>query len=88
MKERADRAAVQAAQREVDETIREEKRAEREMREAREQKKKENKDRGLPYQVISNTSKIKKMSKKQLRNIRKADTTGVAPKVYGAVTKK
>ena len=83
LKERADRAAVQAAQREVDETIRAEKRQEREEREAREKKKKENKERGLQYQVITNTSKIKKMSKKQLKNIRKADTSGVKPKVTG-----
>jgi hypothetical protein len=30
---------------------------------------------------ISDTSKIKKMSKKQLRNIKKADTSGVKPKI-------
>ena len=53
---------------------------ERERREAREKKKQENKERGLQYQVITNTSKIKKMSKKQLRSIKKADTSGVAPK--------
>jgi hypothetical protein len=35
-----------------------------------------------PAPQISNTAKIKKMSKKQLRQIKKADTTGVAPKVY------
>ena len=33
--------------------------------------------------MITNTAKIKKMSKKQLRMIKKADTSGVAPKVYG-----
>ena len=43
--------------------------------------KKENKERGLQYQVITNTAKIKKMSKKQLRSIKKADTSGVKPKV-------
>ena len=31
---------------------------------------------------ITNTKKIKKMSKKQLRMIKKADTSGVAPKIY------
>ena len=82
LKERADHAAVQAAQKAVDDTIREQKRAEREERERREQKKKENKERGLQYQVITNTAKIKKMSKKQLRLIRKMDTSGVAPKAY------
>jgi hypothetical protein len=30
---------------------------------------------------ISNTKKIKKMSKKQLKSIAKADTTGVKPKI-------
>ena len=81
-KERADRAAVLRAQQQVDETIRAEKRAEREEREAREKRKAENKEKGQQFQVISDTSKIKKMSKKQLRLIRKADTSGVAPKVY------
>ena len=57
---------------------------ERERREAKEKRKQENKERGFQYQVITNTSKIKKMSKKQLRQIKKADTTGVAPKVYGS----
>ena len=85
-KERADRAAVQAMQREIDETIRAEKRAEREAREERERKKKENKDRGLQYQVITNTAKIKKMSKKQRRLLKTADTSGVAPKVYDKAT--
>lgn len=42
--------------------------------------------RGQQYQVITNTAKIKKMSKKQLRQIKKADTTGVAPKIYGKAT--
>ena len=76
MQQRAERAAVQAAQRAVDETIKAEKRAEREEREVREKRKQENKEKGLQYQVISNTAKIKKMSKKQLRLIRKADTSG------------
>ena len=79
---RAERAATQAAQRAVDDTIRQQKRAEREEREAREKRKKENKEKGLQYQVITNASKIKKMSKKQLRLIKKADTSGVAPKKY------
>lgn len=57
---------------------------ERERREAKEKKKQENRERGLQYQVITNSSKIKKMSKKQLRQIKKADTSGVAPKVYGS----
>ena len=52
----------------------------RERRQERERKKKENKEKGLQYQVISDTKKIKKMSKKQLRQIKKADTSGVAPK--------
>ena len=82
-KERTERAAVMAAQKEIDEQIRTEKRAEREHREMREKQKEENKEKGQQYQVISNTAKIKKMSKKQLRLIKKADTSGVAPKVYG-----
>ena len=35
-----------------------------------------------PASQISNTAKLKKMSKKQLRSIKKADTSGVKPKVY------
>ena len=81
--DRADRAALLVAQKEIDETIRAEKRAEREQREAKEKKKQENRERGQKVQVITNTAKIKKMSKKQLRMIKKADTSGVAPKVYG-----
>ena len=82
MKQRAERAAVMAMQRAADETIREEKRAEREARLAKEEKKKADIERGQPYQIITNTAKIKKMSKKQLRTIKKADTSGVKPKVY------
>jgi hypothetical protein len=37
----------------------------------------------MTYQVITNTSKIKKMSRKQLRLVKKADTSGVKPKIYG-----
>lgn len=83
MQIRAERAAVLAAQRAVDEQIKAERRAEREAREAKEARKKENKEKGQQYQVITNTAKIKKMSKKQLRQIKKADTSGVAPKQYG-----
>ena len=36
---------------------------------------------------ISNTAKIKKMSKKQLRQIKKMDTTGVAPKPLAKAAK-
>ena len=46
-----------------------------------EKKKEENREKGLQYQVITNTSKIKKMSRKQLKQIRKADTSGVKPKI-------
>uniref|UniRef100_A0A7S3APR3 Coiled-coil domain-containing protein 86 n=1 Tax=Haptolina ericina TaxID=156174 RepID=A0A7S3APR3_9EUKA len=81
LQQRAERAAVLAAQKAVDEEIRTQKRAEREAREAKEKKKEENMARGQQYQVISDTSKIKKMSKKQLRNIKKADTSGVKPKI-------
>ena len=84
MKMRAERVATLAAQKALTDEIRQEKREEREQREERERKKKENQERGIQYQVITNTSKIKKMSKKQLRTIKKADTTGVAPKQYAS----
>ena len=56
--------------------------AARAAREEKAKRKEENKKKGQQYQVISNVKKIKKMSKKQLRMLSKADTTGVAPKVY------
>ena len=120
MKERAARAAVQAAQREVDEQIRQEKREIRERREEKQRRKEENRAKGTSFQVvrrahharprrrarrgrlrtataacapaaacsqpasarpqITNTAKLKRMSKKQLKMVRKADTSGVAPK--------
>ena len=87
MKLRAERTATIAAQKALDDEIRQEKREERERREEREQKKKENQERGMQYQVITNTSKIKKMSKKQLRLIKKADTSGVVPKPSSKIRK-
>ena len=83
MQMRAERTAVKAAMAEVEEEIKTTKRAEREERERREALKKERKEKGVQYQVITNTAKIKKMSKKQLRQMKKADTSGVEPKVYG-----
>ncbi|KAL1503676.1 hypothetical protein AB1Y20_012149 [Prymnesium parvum] len=79
LQKRAERSAVLAAQAKLDEEIRTQKRAEREQRLEKEKKKEENKAKGQQYQVISNTSKLKKMSKKQLKMIKKADTTGVKP---------
>ena len=83
MQQRMAQKATQAAQAAIDEQIRAEKREERAKREEKEKKKKEARDKGSSYQVITNTSKIKKMSKKQLKSIRKADTSGVAPKLIG-----
>ena len=80
---RAERAAVLAQQAAMDDEIRREKREERERIEAKKKKKEENRERGMTYQVITNTSKIKKMSRKQLRLVKKADTSGVKPKIYG-----
>ena len=80
---RAERAAVLAQQAAMDDEIRREKREERERIEAKKKKKEENRERGMTYQVITNTSKIKKMSRKQLRLIKKSDTSGVKPKIYG-----
>jgi len=88
MQQRTDRASVLEMQKSVDDEIRAEKKAEREQREEKERKKKENQDKGVSHQIITNTAKIKKMSKKQLRNIKKADTSGVAPKQYGGISKK
>ena len=52
MKERAARAAVQAAQREVDEQIRQEKREIRERREEKQRRKEENRAKGTSFQVV------------------------------------
>merc|ERR1719149_149718 len=67
------------AQREVDEQIRQQKKLAQERREEKEKRKEENKAKGLQYQVISDSRKLKKMSRKQLKLIRKADTTGPKP---------
>ncbi|KAL3926553.1 MAG: hypothetical protein SGPRY_003247, partial [Prymnesium sp.] len=55
--------------------------SEREQRLEKEKKKEENRAKGQQYQVITDTSKLKKMSKKQLKLVKKADTTGVKPKI-------
>ena len=62
--------------------------ADRELREAREKKKEENKARGLQYQIITDSRKLKRMSKKQLRQVKKADTTGGTIKLQSAGVRK
>ena len=52
-------------------------------REERDRRRKENEFKTSSFQQI-NGEKIKKMSKKQLRLVKKADTSGVAPKIYGS----
>lgn len=88
LQQRAELKSLQAAQSAANDTIISEKRAARAAREAKALRKKENQEKGLSYQVISNTKKIKKMSKKQLKSISKMDTTGVKPKVFTKKEKK
>merc|ERR1712129_334580 len=85
LQERAELKSVQAAQNAITDTIIAEKRA---AREAKALRKKENEQKGMSYQVITDTKKIKKMSKKQLKSISKMDTTGVKPKVFTKKEKK
>ena len=88
LQERAELKSVQAAQNAITDTIIAEKRAARAAREAKALRKKENEQKGMSYQVITDTKKIKKMSKKQLKSISKMDTTGVKPKVFTKKEKK
>lgn len=72
-------------QRALNAEIAAEKRAERERIEAKRKRREENRQRtGSKLQLISDPRKIKKMSKKNLRTIITADTTGVAPVDKGA----
>lgn len=52
--------------------VKEEKIAKKEKTKAKRELKEENEKKSMVYQRITNTSKIKKMSKKQLRHIQKA----------------
>lgn len=72
-------------QRALNAEIGEEKRVERERIAAKRKRREENRLKtGSKLQLISDPKKIKKMSKKNLRTIVTADTTGVAPVDKGA----
>mmetsp|Transcript_19383 Transcript_19383/g.64990 ORF Transcript_19383/g.64990 Transcript_19383/m.64990 type:complete len:127 (-) Transcript_19383:303-683(-) len=84
--ERAKRRQVQLQQRALNEEIAKEKRMERARIEEKRRRREENRLKSGKLQVIKDPKKIKKMSKKQLRNVVTADTTGVAPVDKGAGT--
>ncbi|KAG8471287.1 hypothetical protein KFE25_009708 [Diacronema lutheri] len=85
LEQRAARQQMLTQQRELNDEIAAEKRAERERIAAKRKRREENRHRsGSKLQLISDPKKIKRMSKKNLRTIFTADTSGVAPVDKGA----
>jgi len=80
MKERVDRKRVQELQKEIDDRKKAKKDHVRKRREENEKRRVENERKGEVVSVIKNTAKLRRMKKKQLRNIQKRDATKVVKK--------
>uniref|UniRef100_A0A131Z4X7 Coiled-coil domain-containing protein 86 n=1 Tax=Rhipicephalus appendiculatus TaxID=34631 RepID=A0A131Z4X7_RHIAP len=80
MEQRAERKALLALDREIKEEKKRKIEEKKKRREENLRRREENAKKSEVVQVIKNTAKIKRMSKKQLRLIKKADTTVVSKK--------
>ncbi|XP_064461222.1 coiled-coil domain-containing protein 86-like [Ornithodoros turicata] len=78
MQQRAERKALLEFSHEVEAARKKELEEKRKKSEEKRRRREENSRKAEIVQVLRNTSKIKKLSKKQLRNIKKADTTVVS----------
>lgn len=78
MQERAERKALLALDREIKDEKKRKIEEKKKRREENLRRREENAKKAEIVQVIKNTAKIKRMSKKQLRFIKKADTTVVS----------
>lgn len=78
MKQRAERKAILDLTREIKEARKKEREEKRKKTEEKRRIKEENTRKAEIVQVIRNPAKLKRMSKKELRNVRKADTTTVS----------
>ncbi|CAN8016367.1 unnamed protein product [Ixodes persulcatus] len=76
--QRAERKALLSLEREIKEARRKEIEEKKKRREENLRRREENAKKAEVVQVIKNTAKIKRMSKKQLRYIKRADTTVVS----------
>lgn len=81
--ERLEKKQTSERQRLLNGAIAAEKREHRERIEEKRRRREENRRNSGKLQIIRNPAKIKRMSKRQLRNIVTADTTGVAPEHKG-----
>uniref|UniRef100_A0A131XDW8 Coiled-coil domain-containing protein 86 n=1 Tax=Hyalomma excavatum TaxID=257692 RepID=A0A131XDW8_9ACAR len=84
MEQRAERKALLAMDRELKEEKKRKIEEKKRRREENLRRREENAKKSEVVQVIKNTAKIKRMSKKQLRHIKKADTTVVSKKSKNA----
>uniref|UniRef100_A0A224Z818 Coiled-coil domain-containing protein 86 n=1 Tax=Rhipicephalus zambeziensis TaxID=60191 RepID=A0A224Z818_9ACAR len=80
MEQRAERKALLALDREIKEEKKRKIEEKKKRREENLRRREENAKKSEVVQVIKNTAKIKRMSKKQLRLVKKADTTVVSKK--------
>uniref|UniRef100_A0A6M2CLB2 Coiled-coil domain-containing protein 86 n=2 Tax=Rhipicephalus microplus TaxID=6941 RepID=A0A6M2CLB2_RHIMP len=80
MEQRAERKALLALDREIKEEKKRKIEEKKRRREENLRRREENAKKSEVVQIIKNTAKIKRMSKKQLRLIKKADTTVVSKK--------
>ncbi|XP_065291684.1 coiled-coil domain-containing protein 86-like isoform X1 [Dermacentor albipictus] len=84
MEQRAERKALLALDRELKEEKKRKIEEKKKRREENLRRREENAKKAEVVQVIKNTAKIKRMSKKQLRHVKKADTTVVSKKSRNA----